>query len=532
MKRPKLLLALGLLALCYALSLLHVFNPFRGAGKENAPRVTIRFGHWQLETGLREAFDVVARRYMELHPDVRVEQLAVPGAVYRQWLSTQLAGGTVPDLVSFDSTDLSLVAQIPRHFEVITRWLEEPNPYNTGTPLEGVPWRETFIDRGRNRATYLDQFRNYFAVGLSSHTMRMFYNRDLMKEITGREDPPRNFREWLELGQKVRAHRPGLTHVAGARDFLVWLMPSLVNQSLSRWLGRSDYGLRFATTTFDFFGDHLAGRWDLRTPAMQQALQIARAFGGEMPSGFLQIDRNSALQSFLRGEALCVPSGTWDYPTMRATATFAIGGYRLPLPSPDDPVYGGLALLPVSDGSVSTALPFYLTRQSMHKAEAVDFLRFLTGMEGNRLFSQASHWMPSVEGVPIAPEMEPFKQVTGSYIATDAQNGPILMVGPGADYARLFETHFHVLYAPDGGVEAYTRAIEHHVSDAVRSDLQRQLSMSRANLRQRDTALGSQWFLGPAEQADVLRQTSGQHLVEVQAALLAQRLEATTPDRH
>jgi ABC-type glycerol-3-phosphate transport system substrate-binding protein len=529
MKRPKLLIALGLLVLCYGLSLLHVFNPFRDAGTNTAPRVTIRFGHWQLETGLREAFDVAAKRYMELNPDVRVEQLAVPGVVYRQWLSTQLAGGTVPDLVSFNSTDPSMVAQIPRHFEVITRWLDEPNPYNVGTPLAGVPWRETFIDRGRNRSTYLDQFRNYFAVGLSSHTMRMFYNRDLLKEITGRDEPPRNFREWLELGEKVRAHRPGLIHVAGSRDFLVWLMPSLVNQSLSRWIGRHDYGLRFAATSFDFFGDQLEGEWDLRSPPMQQALQIARAFGGEMPSGFLQTDRNSALQTFLRGEALCVPSGTWDYPTMRATARFAIGGYRLPLPTNDDPTYGGQALLPVSDGGASTALPFYLTRQSAHKAEAIDFLRFMTGMEGNLLFSEASHWMPSVEGVPIAPEMEPFKQVTGGYIATDAQNGPILMVGPGADYARLFETHFHVLYAPDGGVEAFTRAIEGQLTASVRQDLQRQLGVTRGTLRQRDTALGAQWFLGPAEQADVLRQTSGQHLVEVQAALLAQRLETTQP---
>lgn len=527
MKRPRLIIALACLALAYAASVYYVFGPENRDRDQPPPRVTIRFGHWQLETGLREAFDVVARRYMELHPDVRVEQLAVPGAVYKQWLSTQLAGGTVPDLVSFDFADQALVAQVPRHFEVLTRWLEEPNPYNAGTPLEGMAWKDTFIDRGRNRVTYLDQYRNFFAVGLCSHTMRMFYNRDLMREITGSPEPPRNFREWLALGEKVRAHRPGLAHVAGSRDFYGWLMPSLVNQSLGRWIGRRDYGLRFGTTTFDFYGDYLAGQWDLRSPEMQQALRIAQAFGREMPSGFLQVDRNAALQSFLRGEALCVPSGTWDYPTMRATASFAIGGYRLPLPAADDPEFGGLALLPVSDGGVSTALPFFLTRQSAHKAEALDFLRFVTSREGNRIFSAASQWMPSIEGVPVAPELAPFRQVTDGYIATDAQSGPILMAGPGAEGARLLTTHYHLLFAPDGGVDAFTRAVEGRLREAVTTDLRQQLALARANLRRRDTALGAQWFLGPAEQADMLRQVTGQHLVEVQTALLAKRLRQT-----
>ena len=523
MKRPRLILALTCFALAYAGSIFYVFGPATH-DRGQPPRVTIRFGHWQLETGLREAFDVVARRYMELHPDVRVEQLAVPGAVYKQWLSTQLAGGTVPDLVSFDPGDLALVAQVPRHFEVLTSWLEEPNPYNAGTPLEGMAWKDTFIDRGRNRATYLDQYRNYFAVGLCSHTMRMFYNRDLMRAITGSAEAPRNFHEWRELGRKVRAHRPGLAHVAGSRDFYGWLMPSLVNQSLARWIGRRDYGLRFGTTAFDFFGDYLDGQWNLRSPEMQQALRIAQAFGQELPSGFMQVDRNAALQSFLRGEALCVPSGTWDYPTMRATARFEIGGYRLPLPAADDPEFGGLALLPVSDGGVSTALPFYLTRQSAHKAEALDFLRFVTSVEGNRLFSDASQWMPSIEGVPVAPELEPFRQVIDGYIATDAQSGPILMTGPGAESARLLTTHYHQLFAPDGGVEAFTRTVEERMPAAVLADLRRQFDLSRANLRRRDTALGAQWFLGPAEQADMLRQATGQHLVEVQTALLARRL--------
>ena len=527
-RRSSILLAFVLLGAAYGFSLIHVFrgsHPTPAGGK--AP-VVIRFVHWQLESGMREAFDLIARRYMALHPEVRVEQFAVPGNVYHQWLNTQLVGDDVPDLVSFNSTEAAQVAQIPRHYQAITRWLDEPNPYNAGTRLEGVPWRLTFIDGGRNRATYIDQYRNYFAVGLSSHSMRMFYNRDMLRAITGRDEPPQDFRSWLELGEKVRAYRPGLIHVAGAHDNMIWLMPTLINQSLARWLLEKDHELRFATTGFDMFGEMMEGRWDLRTPPMQAALRIMQAFGGEMSPGFLQLSRDAAMRAFLRGEAFSIPNGTWDYPTMRALATFEIGAFRLPLPAADDPEYGGYVLRPISDGGIGTAMPFYLTRQSRHPEVAIDFLRYVTGMDGNRQFSEASHWMPSVEGVEIEPEMEPFKQNNIGYVTTDQQNGPMVMNGPGADYTHLFETNLHVLYAPNGGVEAYTRALEGQLRETVVGDLRTQIHVQRENLRRRDAGLAAQHFLDAAEQQEAVRQQSGLHLNEIQVYLMSETLARTT----
>ncbi len=530
-RKRSVLVAFALLGAAYAFSLVYVFHLGRPAPAPVAgrPPVVIRFVHWQLESGMREAFDLIARRYMELHPEVRVEQFAVPGNVYPQWLRTQLAGDDVPDLVCFNSTDPSQVSQLPRYFQAITRWINEPNPYNAGTPLAGVPWRLTFIDGGRNRATYIDQYRNYYAVGLSAHTMQMFYNRDLLVAITGRDEPPKDFQSWIELGKMVRAYRPGLIHIAGAHDNTIWLMPTLVNSALSRWLLEYDHELRFAASGFDFYGAMLEGRWDLRSPPLQAALRIMQAFGREMSPGFLQLNRDSAMRAFLRGEALSIPNGTWDYPTMRAQATFRIGAFALPMPGPEDREFGGYALLPLpSVGGITTAMPFYLTRQSRHPEVAIDFLRYVTSMDGNRRFSRASHWMPSVEGVEIEPEMQPFKQNNTGFTTTDLQNGPIVMNGPGADYTQLFETNLHVLYAPNGGVEAYTRALEGQLRETVVSDLRKQIHVQSENLRRRDAALAAQHFLDAAEQAEAVRQQSGLHLSEIQVYLMEETLARTT----
>ena len=529
-RRINVLIGLAIMAAAYVGSLVFVMRQRRSTSGPQ-PTVVLRFAHWQLESGMREAFDFIAQRYMKLHPEVRVEQFAVPGRVYRQWLSTQLAADTIPDLVSFNSTDQSDVAQLPRNFQPITRWMDEPNPYNAGTKLAGVPWRLTFLDGGRNRATYLDQYRNYYAVGLSTHSMRMFYNKDLLRAITGSDETPKDFRAWLELGKKVRAYRPGLVHVAGAFENTNWVMPVLVNQSMTKWILTGDHELRFATSGYDFFGDMLGGSWNLRSPPMQAAVRIMKAFGGEMSPGFLQLDRDSAMRAFMRGEAFSIPNGTWDYPTMRETAKFSIGAFRLPLPAADDPEYGGYALLPVSDGGASTAMPFYLARQSRHPEVAIDFLRYVTSMEGNRLFSHASHWMPSIEGVEVEPELQPFKQQNVGYMVTDGQNGPLLLNGPSADYSQLFSANLHVLYAPDGGVEAYTRALEGQYRDVVETGLRRQAHVQRENLRQRDTALAALQFLGPADRAESVRQQSSQDLNEIHVYLLEQKLAAAAKPR-
>ena len=62
----------------------------------NSDVEVIRLAHWQLEPGVREAIDEIAADYMKLHPDVKVEQLPIPGKVWKQWLRTQLVGGALP----------------------------------------------------------------------------------------------------------------------------------------------------------------------------------------------------------------------------------------------------------------------------------------------------------------------------------------------------------------------------------------------------------------------------------------------------
>ena len=148
-------LGLGLLLVCFLAAGWRVWQRAHRELADDA--IVIRFAHAQLEPGLREAFDAIARDYMARNPDVTVEQIAIPRRAWASWMETQLIGGTAPDLIQLVNNDPN---PILRHFRPIDEWVGKPNPYNDGTALEGLslllqvnnidnePYREYFFDSG------------------------------------------------------------------------------------------------------------------------------------------------------------------------------------------------------------------------------------------------------------------------------------------------------------------------------------------------------------------------------------------------
>lgn len=198
-RKRRLWFALGLALAVYATVVVMVFTRPGGALSADK-RPVIRIAHWQVEVGPREAMEALAAAYNARNPDVRVEVLAVPGNVYVQWLRTQLTGGTAPDIIEFGFW-LHGSRDIPaRYFAPITDYVEQPNPYNRGTPQEQVRWRDTFLDGLNTAEGYVRDLNNYYAVTLCMLSMRLFYNADLLEEITGSREPPRTYGELQALG--------------------------------------------------------------------------------------------------------------------------------------------------------------------------------------------------------------------------------------------------------------------------------------------------------------------------------------------
>ena len=175
---------------------------------EATPRnvVTIRLAHWQLEAGVREGLADAAAEYERLHPDVRIVQEAIPETTYGQWMSTQLMGGTAPDIVQAGMVEGHLItAFFTRYFVPLSRYVTRPNPYNAGTDLEKVPLIRTFKDGMRR--SFIDETQEFMTVPLALTGVRLFYNKPLLKKLTGLDEAPTDYRAFLEVCEGIRAQR-------------------------------------------------------------------------------------------------------------------------------------------------------------------------------------------------------------------------------------------------------------------------------------------------------------------------------------
>jgi len=407
-------------------------------------RTVIRFSHWQIETGPRKAFDAMIKRFEELNPQVRVEQVDVPGKFYKQWLRTQLIGGTAPDIVEFghlfDADDI-----YPRFLEPISDYMEEPNPYNRGTPLEGVRWRDTFLDGLNTGDTYIESLSNYYAVTLCMVTTRLFYNPELLQELS--------------------------VLYAGSDFNGTYIM-------LNQLLGRAGIGLNMSNDRFREQGqlahgvavEYLRGSWDYRSPGLLRGFELMREVAKTMRTGFQQLGREAAMQEFLSGRAIMMVTGTWDATSLMSLAPFKVAVAEFPWPVRSDGAAYRYYWEPVSEGAGNTTVPFCLNKNSPHQKEAIDFLHFITSLEGNTIFFEQSGWLPSIREIVVPEEIEVYlPRFVGLPLRTGYKGGF------GNETRALWDRQLHLLVSVQGSVEKFLSAFESEFPAALKSDLSMQL---------------------------------------------------------
>jgi len=494
------LIGFALVAVCFVLSGWRVWE--RTQRDRGGDTVVIRFAHSQLEPGLREAFDAVAREYMALHPGVTVEQIAIPRRAWASWMETQLIGGTAPDLIQLVNNDPN---PILRHFRPIDAWVDQPNPYNAGTDLAGVPWKDTFIAPLTDPPTYWPLYLSHYSVPTTLFTIRLYYNRALLREITGNDAPPETYEAFIALCREVEAFaaRTGRTlyPVAGARPVPPFdaLFYRLLTSQTQRLVEQVDagYTLGGAGTGAGEVRDHAREAyfrrvWDLRSPEIRAGFELVREVGRHFQPGFLQSERDAAIFYFLQGRTLMMPSGSWDFSSLVAQADFEIGVFPVPVPTTDHPRYGANMYGPPSEANTSMRGAFALTKQSPNAERAIDFLRYLTSQAAHQRFADRSGWLPAVRGVQPREEVKAFYPILDGY-------PPGFMFSPGVDTVRLWETYAYLLFAGDDGVERLTQTLEPLMDEAIIRDELKETRETVASLAAYDAL----------QAADFARRTDG-----------------------
>ncbi|AWI08154.1 ABC transporter substrate-binding protein [Ereboglobus luteus] len=373
---------------------------------------TIRIAHWQMEAGVRDALDLVAREYEKIHPDVRIQQIVIGERGYGSWITTRLIGGTAPDLVAMGSMDRRMmIPLLQRYFIPLSEEITKPNPYNRGTPLEGVPWKLTFYDNMEGGAAsgassggcYIPELMDYYRIPSSAFTLRLFYNKNLLREATGLDAPPSDFRGFLAACEKIKEYGKSkgvwLYPIAGtASKYNTKILWGRFDQAVgSTLINVTDVNRDSDLSPEESVIALAGGAVDFRDPRIRAMMRGREYYRAQFQPAFFAADRMDAAFLFLQQKALMIASGSWDAGSYVQQADFEIGVCDFPLPSADDPEFGEFVEGPAAE-ELQGEFSFSVNATTPHRAEALDFLRFLSSQKMNAALNKRANWIPMVRG--------------------------------------------------------------------------------------------------------------------------------------
>ncbi len=453
--RVRNLVGIAILVGAFLWAVVHVaWLTFRTTGKTpmGEGKRVVRFVHWQIEGGIVDALDEACRMYEAVHPDVDVQQIAVPERAYYQWVRTQLVGHTAPDLIEYYPGEDNLFV---RYFVPVTQTADKPNPYHEKawiarieqvlqerqgeTPhpkpldLEGVPWRETFVDGmlGGYSAGLQDQY----GMPLSIFTIRCYANKQLLEKAAGTTQPPEHLDAFFRICEDIQAYarrnRLKLVPIAGSKytdnvfrgryiDMAKWGLLDVLDLNGDSWVDNSELLDAVFSGRLDFATDpHVRAGHEMM-------FRISRYFN----PGFMAAERDQSVFLFAQGNAAMIATGTWDAGSLyqQVAGDFDILVFDFPIARPDNPEYGPFFQHRLSEAGTRTGFPFNLTKFSQHPDVAVDFMHFLTCRPVNEWLNKRFRWFPATRGAEtddllraFEPKMQGIWNIFNMWIGTQTQ---------------------------------------------------------------------------------------------------------------
>ncbi len=377
----------------------------------NEPDVTtIRICHWQLESGFRDSLQSLIDDYEKLVEErtgkkIRILQVPISERGYQQFVNTGLIAGMAPDIIekgmAKTATDSSYVS---RFFLSLGSSLAQVNPYNKGTKLEKVPWKDTFFDG--MQGAYSKELLNYYYIPFSAFTIRLYYNKNLYHKILGRDDPPVSYNDFIDVCDKIKAYaqktNQPIVPIAASKaqgDYF----SSKYNQPFRLELAeKCDMDYDGTAGYFETYFAMRRGLWNFHDPALLANARCMMEIASNFPDGWMAAQRDDALFMFAQSRAVMIASGSWDTQSIidQTKAYFDIGVFAFPMPT-DHPEYSKYVKGSASEAGTSGGIPWGINKRSAHADLCVDFLRFCTTAKNNQRFNTRISWLPVVRGAKI-----------------------------------------------------------------------------------------------------------------------------------
>ena len=397
-------------------------------GEAKPGTITLRIAHWQLEPGVHKGLDMMIEDYHKLHPDVIILQDAIPESTYPQWISTQLMGGTASDMMEVGLLDPAvLIAYMGRYFVPMTRYVSQPNPYNQGTDLADTPLRLTYKDGMRD--SYVEELQDFMKMPLTQFGIRIYYNKDLFKKLTGLDQAPLEYRAFLEACKRIQSQKnergEAYIPIIGSKyHFGMWDL--MMFQPLTfGGLKKVDFNRDGTADSNETYIGFKTERVGLDYPPYEARLRMISEMSPYFQESYTGLNRDDGVFLFAQQRGVFIVTGLWDARGLQeqARGKFNLGVMEFPMPATDDPEFGQFMSGPRYERP-GAAFLFGVTRTSKHPETAIDFLLFMASRKQNEKFNHIAGWLSPIKGATPDPSMAVFEpHLRGIYNGMDVNFG-------------------------------------------------------------------------------------------------------------
>ena len=396
--------ALASFALVYIASFFHIAR-VESDEAESDDKIVLRLVHVVTDRSVQQALRELAREYEGIHPEVRLDIQTIPPRAYEQWVTTQLMGGTAPDLVQILGggghwTTLSQYYMVP-----LTDYVNGDNHYNAAGEDKTLSWRKSFVDQ--MEAGYFTHLLDYYMVPLSMERTRVIFNKELFRRILGVETPPASYREWIEYGRRIRAYGKQFANpvypVALAADHLNELFfnyfPMMTGGLMEDW---DIWHTGHESPDFLYYG-LVTGTFDLKQERMRAGFELAKSVVNLAQPSYNSDQVEQVRMLFVQQRAAMILGEARDLEIFRQMGDFDVGAFYFPQVRRENPRFGRLYIGPQYEGTRFAAdqFAFGITRNSRLQDRALDFLKYATSREANERFCTKLSWVPVVKGASI-----------------------------------------------------------------------------------------------------------------------------------
>ncbi len=323
---------------------------------QNAPSVTtVKLSGWGASPAEQKLLTGVLRDFEAQHPTIKVkyEQIADQ---YMDVMKTRLVGDAAPDVFYLDALEAPFL---------MSQNVLEPLDGYIKPEFELTDFEPTLLDTFKYRATIYGLPKDY-------STLALFYNKQAFANA-GLENPPATWEELRAYAKKltIDTNKDGRIDQYGFGE-----TPELARQV---------YQIKA-------YGGQVVDRESRAAFAEQARLQglqsVVDQYRNERSSAQKSdVGTNSGSEMFGQGKAAMVIEGNWAIPYLRET-----------YPKLDF----ATAEIPTINGQRSTMLftvAYVMNKQSKHKPEAWELIKYLTGKEGMQKWTGTGFALPTRRSV-------------------------------------------------------------------------------------------------------------------------------------